>query len=83
MNFFKTLKEVFVKTVPDTSNKGTLNKTDAAKLVKTSVLVGVAAAISSALAAISPDTFGPYQPVVIMVLTVSLDLLNKFIKGNK
>lgn len=83
MDFFKKLKDVFVKNVPDTSETGTLNKIDAAKLVKTGVLVGVAAALSNLLATMAPDTFGPYQPYVMLALTVSLDFINKLVKNNK
>ena len=83
MDFFKKLKDVFTKKVEDTSDKGTVDKTDVAKVVKTGVFVGIAAAISAVLTNLSPDTFGVYQPVVILVLTITLDFLNKLVKNNK
>jgi hypothetical protein len=82
-DFFKKFKDVFVKSVPDTSPSGTVNKTDLAKVAKTGILVGVASAISYALANIAPDTFGHYQPLVVLGLTAALDLLNKAVKSNK
>jgi hypothetical protein len=82
-DFFKKIKDVFVKSVPDTSPIGTVDKTDLAKVAKTGVLVGVASAISYALANIAPDTFGHYQPLVVLGLTAVLDFLNKAVKSNK
>ena len=82
-DFLKKIKDVFIKSVPDTSSIGTVNTTDLAKVVKTGLLVGVASAISYALANMSPDTLGTYQPFVILVLTAALDFLNKFVKKNK
>ena len=83
MDFFKKLKDVFTKSVTDTSDKGAVNKTDVAKVVKTGVFVGIAAAISAVLANLAPDTFGIYQPIITLVLTVSLDFINKLVKDNK
>jgi hypothetical protein len=80
-DFFKKIKDVFVKSVPDTSPIGTVDKTDLAKVAKTGVLVGVASAISYALANIAPDTFGHYQPLVVLGLTAVLDFLNKLVKS--
>lgn len=82
LDFLGKLKNVFVKNVPDTSPIGTIDKTDLAKVVKTGVLVGVASAVSYALANIAPDTFGHYQPLVILGLTAALDFLNKMVKSN-
>lgn len=81
LNFIKKIKSVFVKSVPDTSEANSVDKTDMAKVIKTGVFVGVAAAISSILTTVSPNTFGPYQPIIIMALTLTLDFINKFIKG--
>lgn len=83
MNFSKKLKDVFTTKVDSTSGKNEVNKTDIAKVVKTGVFVGIAAAISSILTSISPDTFGDYQPIITFVLTIVLDFTNKFIKNNK
>ena len=80
-NFLKKLKDVFVKSVPDTSEGGKVNQTDIAKVIKTGALVGVASAISYALANIAPDTFGHYQPLVVLGLTAALDFLNKLVKS--
>lgn len=83
LDFLKKLKSVFASNVPDTSPSGTLNKTDVAKVVKTGVLVGIASAISYALANVAPDTFGHYQPLVVLGLTAVLDFVNKFVKKNQ
>ena len=83
MNFLKKIKDVFVKSVPDTSPKNTVDKTDMAKVIKTGFLVGIAAMLSNLATSMAPDTFGPYQPLVILALTVSLDFINKLVKGNK
>ena len=82
-DFLKKLKEVFVKSVPDTSPSGTIDKTDLAKVVKTGFLVGLASAISYGLANFSPDTFGNYQPLVVLGLTAALDFVNKLVKKNQ
>lgn len=81
-DFLVKLKNVFVKSVPDTSPIGKVDGTDLAKVVKTGVLVGVATVISYVLANISPDTLGPYQPLIVLGLTAVLDTLNKFVKKN-
>lgn len=83
MNFLQKLKDVFTKNVEDTSTTAKINTTDLAKVVKTGTFVGIAAAISSILSTVSPDTFGDYQPIVILVLTIALDFVNKFVKNNK
>lgn len=82
-DFLKRIKDVFIKSVPDTSKTGAVDKTDLAKVVKTGLLVGVASAISYALANMSPDTLGHYQPLVILGLTAALDFLNKLVKKNQ
>jgi hypothetical protein len=82
-DFLKKIKDVFIKSVPDTSPIGKVDKTDLAKVTKTGILVGVASAISYALANIAPDTFGHYQPLVVLGLTAVLDLLNKTVKSNR
>ena len=81
-DFLTKLKNVFVKNVPDTSPSGEVNNTDLAKVVKTGVLVGIASAISYALANVAPDTFGHYQPLIVLGLTAVLDTVNKFVKKN-
>ena len=83
MDFFKKLKDVFVKSVPDTSEAGKIDKVDSVKLIKTGVLVGIAAAISSVMTTMAPDTFGPYQAYITLGLTVALDFINKIVKNNK
>lgn len=83
LDFLNKIKSVFVSNVQDTSPAVSVNKTDLAKVVKTGVLVGLASAISYALANLAPETFGHYQPVVILVLTAALDFVNKFVKKNQ
>lgn len=80
---FAKLKDVFVKSVPDTSTTGKVDKTDLAKVVKTGVLVGVASGVSYFLANIAPDTLGTYQPLVVLGLTMALDFVNKLVKSNQ
>lgn len=81
-DFFKKLKDVFTTSVPDTSGPVKVDGTDMAKLAKTGVLVGVAAALSFLVTNIDPTLLGSYQPLIIMGLTVALDFVNKLIKGN-
>lgn len=83
MGFLKSLKDVFVNKVPDTSGGGKVDKTDMAKVVRNASLVGVAAALSELLKTIDPNMFGPYQPLVILGLTAALDFVGKFIKNNQ
>lgn len=82
-DFFSKLKNVFVKSVPDTSPSGKVDSTDLAKVAKTGVLVGIASALSYALANFAPDTFGHYQPLVVLGLTAALDFVNKLVKKNQ
>lgn len=82
MDFLKKLKNVFITNVPDTSPAGKVDSTDLAKVSKTGVLVGVAAALSYFITNANPELLGPYQPVVALGLTVALDFVNKLIKSN-
>ena len=81
-DFVKLVKDVFIKSVPDTSNVVKVATTDIAKLIKTGVLVGAASALSFLVTNLDPALLGPYQPLVIMGLTVVLDFVNKLIKPN-
>lgn len=81
-DFFKKLKDVFTKSVPDTSAPVKVDGTDVAKLGKTAALVGVAAALSFLVTNIDPALLGPYQPLIVMGLTVALDFVNKLVKNN-
>jgi len=81
-DFLKKLKDVFVKNVPDTSPSGKVNSTDTAKVAKTGLLVGLAATLSYLITSVSPEALGPYQPYVMLGLTVALDFVNKLIKSN-
>lgn len=82
MDFLKKLKNVFVTNVPDTSPIGKVDSTDLAKVSKTGVLVGVAATLSYLITTINPVALGPYQPYVMLGLTIGLDFVNKLIKSN-
>lgn len=81
-DFLKKIKDVFTKSVPDTSDPKKVNSTDAAKLVKTGVLVGIGAALSYVVTNINPEHLGPYQPFIMLGLTVALDFINKLTKNN-
>ncbi len=82
-DLLKKLKDVFVTSVPDTSATGKVDKTDIAKVAKTGVLVGLAAGLSWVVTNVAPDSLGPYQPVVILGLTMALDFVNKLVKQNQ
>lgn len=81
-DFLKKLKDVFTKSVPDTSDPKKVDSTDMAKLVKTGALVGVGAALSYVVTNIDPSHLGPYQPVIMLALTLALDFVNKLVKNN-
>lgn len=83
MELLTKLKNVFTKTVPDTSGGGKVDSTDLAKVTRNAALVGVAAALSELLKSIDPNTFGVYQPLVILGLTAALDFVGKLVKNNK
>lgn len=95
-DFFTKLKEVFVKSVPDTSETKTLNSTDFAKLVRDALMVGGAAIITFFSEHLTSVNFGELINKYISVLTVDqwnmicvpilAGLMNtalKFFKGNK
>lgn len=82
LDLLKKIKDSFTTKVPDTSPSGKVDKTDVAKLVKTSVLVGVAAGVSYFITGVDSDSLGVYQPLIIMALTVGLDYVNKLVKSN-
>ena len=82
MEFLKKITSVFTKSVTDTSPKGKVDSTDVAKLIKTSVIVGIAGAVSYFTTNIAPETLGPYQPLIMMGLTALLDFTNKLVKDN-
>lgn len=80
-DFFSKLGAVFIKTVPDTSEKGKVDSTDVAKVVRTSVYVALASGLAFALQNLSPETFGPYSVFVIPAATAAIEFLNKLAKG--
>lgn len=81
-DFFKKLKDVFTKSVPDTSDPKKIDGTDVAKLVRNGVLVGVGAALSYVVTNVDPTHLGPYQPLIMLALTLALDFVNKLVKNN-
>lgn len=80
-DFMKKLGAVFVKSVPDTSEKGKVDSTDVAKVIRTSVYVALASGLAFALQNMSPETFGPYSVFVIPAATAAIEFLNKLAKG--
>ena len=83
MEFFKKLFTSFTSNVNDTSKTGEVNATDFAKVVRTTILVGLASAITYFVGAVNPENLGVYGVFLVPVATAALDLLNKYIKGNK
>lgn len=82
MEFLKKLKGVFVTKVPDTSAAGTVNSTDVAKVIRTSIYVAVAAGLTFAIENISPGTLGAYGVFIVPAVTAAIEFLNKLAKGN-
>jgi hypothetical protein len=83
MEFFKKLFTSFTSGVHDTSKSGAVNTTDVVKVVRTALLVGVASALTYFTGAVNPENLGVYGVFLVPVATAALDLLNKYIKGNK
>jgi hypothetical protein len=83
MDFLKTVFDVFTKNVDNTSPTGKVDKNDLAKITKNALIVGVAAALSAVLANVGPQSFGTYQPLIILGLSAALDFLNKMVKSNQ
>ena len=81
-DFLKKLKEVFLGTVPDTSDVGKVNKTDITKIVRNAVLVAIAAGVSYIVKDLDPEHLGQYQPWIILGGTAILDFINKLVKNN-
>lgn len=82
MNFFSKLKDVFTKSVPDTSPAGKVDSTDVAKVVRTSVYVALASGLAFALQNLSPDVFGTYSVFIVPAATAVIEFLNKKAKGS-
>lgn len=83
MEFFKKLFTSFTSGINDTSKSGAVNTTDVVKVVRTAILVGLASAITYFTGAVNPENLGVYGVFVVPIATAALDLLNKYIKGNK
>jgi hypothetical protein len=83
MNFLKTLLNSFTKKVDDTSDVGDLNKVDVVKVVRTAILVSLASGLTYLVTNINPEVLGVYGILLVPVATAILDMLNKYIKGNK
>lgn len=82
MDFLKKVFSVFVGKVDDSSPGGKVNSTDVAKVLRTTVLVGLASAITYFVGAVDPANMGTYGVFVVPIATAALDLLNKYIKAN-
>lgn len=95
MSFFSKLKEVFVSSTPDTSPPSTLDKTDFAKLIRNSLMVGGAAVVTYFSQNLTSIDFGQFlethvhfltaaqwNMILVPVIAGTLDTLHKFFKGN-
>lgn len=83
MNFLETLKNVFVKSVPDTSNTKSLDTTDWAKLFKHVVVVSASAGLTYLASNMHMINLGEYTVVVVPVLSFLINAGLKYIKSNE
>lgn len=82
MKFLKTLFDVFTKKVEDSSPKGKVDATDVAKVVRTSVYVGLAAALTYFMQGVTPEMIGAKGLVVLPLIAAVVEFLNKAVKDN-
>lgn len=82
MAFLNKLVSVFTKNVADTSPAGKVDSTDLAKVVRTSVYVGLAAALTYFMQGVTPDMIGTKGLVVLPLIAAAVEFLNKAVKDN-
>ncbi len=75
------LKKIF-SSKSSTSPSVTADKTDVIKAGRTALLVGLAAAVSHLMTAISGVDLGPYTDLVLPVATFALDFAYRWLKDN-
>jgi hypothetical protein len=79
----KTLANFGVtKKLEDTSPSGKIDIVDFKKLVVDTLIVGISAAVAYSIEHISPNTFGEYQPFVVLALSMLAKGLQKLTKDN-
>lgn len=83
MNFLSKLFDVFTKKVDDSSPKGGVDSTDVAKVIRTSVYVGLAASLTYFMQGVTPDMIGAKGLVVLPLIAAAVEFLNKAVKDNK
>jgi len=84
MNALKTLLSVFVTKVEDSSGKGKVNMVDLAKVVRTSVFVGLASGLTHSLGLLNSENLGPIgYALAIPAITAVIELVTKLAKDNE
>lgn len=83
MNFLKDLFKSFIKRIDDSSEGGSLNKTDLVKVLRTTILVSIASGLTYFAGNVDPEHLGVYGVLVVPVVTAVLEMVNKYIKANK
>lgn len=83
MEFLSKLKNVFVKSVDDSSPVGKVNTTDLAKVARTAILLGLATGASNILTNLKPEMFGEYSSLAAVGLAIAGDFVMRFLRNNK
>jgi hypothetical protein len=83
MSYLVKLKNaLFGKSDPSTSEGGSINVTDLAKVSRTAILMGLATAVSHLLANVKPDMFGDNAGIATIVIAILGELSLRYIKSN-
>ena len=82
MSFLSSLKAVFTSSVPDTSESGTLNKTDFAKLTRDFTIVSLSAGLVWVSQNLHLIDLGGYTAALTPIIAVGLQALIKLLKSN-
>lgn len=87
ITMLKQLKDIFLscffKPVKDTSDKGKIDLTDFAKLLRNGVIYGLGTMAVYILTQLSGMDFGYYTPIVIGVCAGLIDALRKALKESQ
>lgn len=82
MNFFKKFKDVFTKSVPDTSVAKQLDSADFAKLAMNTLLAAGAAGVAYLIDNLGHFDLGQYTALVVPVVLFGLQTAQKWLKDN-
>ena len=82
MDFFKKLRDVFIKKTTDTSAAGEVNTTDIAKLVMVALLTGASAGVAVLIEHASSLNLGEYTAFAVPVILFVLQYAQKWLKNN-